>query len=766
MKVELFWKRFRIILLILIISPLNRAQFPNNFIPKKGGVCFRTDDNQTISEYLEYASIFNTYNQKFSFAINLGLSTITPDYIAGLQQLQAWGHEMMDHTPRHMTNRFSTILDPEYFRNHPGVHRISGNRIELKHASVNINYSKRSGIVNIQGNKIISSSGEFSEFLRSDCYLYFPALDKLVFISDNGGWIDSNNVIVQDFWNNNIDLGVHQSIMFYNFDYKNIHLLPEAIKALGEESVRLSIYYNLNRPYTWIQPGGYFPQVYKGEVKQGLESELGFKGAGVFSDPSLKVFNEYNPNNDRQFGMSWGDFNEDVSSLQTCKQIIADRIAKHHVLIGHSHFNNLLDGWPGFLDRTDKLIQWCVRNNIPIRTYTEWSDILYRQTPYPNENIFPPLNVDLDGNKIPDGYNSNAGEKLDTTDGSPSINDYCFNTNKAGEIFSISNLAGLEKGQNDFGIWTKGASGNFIEVIFKLKTSFWSNTQDFVYKFPAENSEWTYYDLAQSINGNTILNIPSSISLMDVIVRCSNYSSGIVKVSGMKFAKSFVKGDSLSVTPPNQSVARTAGSTSFLVSSNIDWVVNENESWLSISPTSGTNNGTITTDFTENNGITQRVGTITITGGGISRTVTVTQQRSSGTTCLPGTVSYWKLDETSGNVYADFTGTNNASSTNTPTPIIGRVRGAQQFNGTSNRITAPANDAYNWSANSNFTFEAWMKHPNVPTPVKEFIIGRKALNDQLSIWLGFEPTNEITFSVRSKSGERGLVAGPILFDDT
>ena len=117
------------------------------------------------------------------------------------------------------------------------------------------------------------------------------------------------------------------------------------------------------------------------------------------------------------------------------------------------------------------------------------------------------------------------------------LNDYCFTTTQAGWIFSIGDLAGIEKGENEFEIWTKGAPGNFIEVIFKLKTSFWSGTQDFVYKFPAENSEWTNYKLAQSINGNTSLNIPSNVSLMDVIIQCSNYSSDTVKVSGMKFAK-------------------------------------------------------------------------------------------------------------------------------------------------------------------------------------------------------------------------------------
>ena len=52
--------------------------------------------------------------------------------------MQASGHEMMDHTPTHETNFFKTILSTDYYINHPGVHRISGNKIELKHANVDI----------------------------------------------------------------------------------------------------------------------------------------------------------------------------------------------------------------------------------------------------------------------------------------------------------------------------------------------------------------------------------------------------------------------------------------------------------------------------------------------------------------------------------------------------------------------------------------------------------------------------------------------------
>ncbi len=226
---------------------------------------------------------------------------------------------------------------------HPGVSRIFGANIELKHVDVDIDYankySKRSGYVNINGNVINSSNGTFANFAKKDCYLYFPSINALVFIDDATGWINENNVKVKDFWRKSIDLGIHQNIKFYNFDFDNIHLTTDAFRALAEESLRLAEFYQLQRPYSWIQPGGYFPQVARNEIKEALGSELGFKAGGVFPDPSLKVFNEYNPKNDNRFGMNFGDFREDIWTLEQCKEFIANRVAKHSVVIGHSHFS-------------------------------------------------------------------------------------------------------------------------------------------------------------------------------------------------------------------------------------------------------------------------------------------------------------------------------------------------------------------------------------------------------------------------------------------
>ncbi len=82
----------------------------------------------------------------------------------------------------------------------------------------------------------------------------------------------------------------------------------------------------------------------------------------------------------------------------------------------------------------------------------------------------------------------------------------------------------------------------------------------------------------------------------------------------------------LSVSPSSRNVSSDAGNTTFSVSSNVSWSVNDDASWLSVSPTSGSNDGTLTATYEENTTSSSRTGTITVTGGGITKQVTVVQE--------------------------------------------------------------------------------------------------------------------------------------------
>jgi hypothetical protein len=89
----------------------------------------------------------------------------------------------------------------------------------------------------------------------------------------------------------------------------------------------------------------------------------------------------------------------------------------------------------------------------------------------------------------------------------------------------------------------------------------------------------------------------------------------------------------LAITPDNQDVPDTAGSTTFTVTSNSNWTVMSNQSWCTSTP-SGTGNGILTAVYTENLSTSPRVATLTVSVNGIAPvSVTVTQEGFVG---IPG----------------------------------------------------------------------------------------------------------------------------------
>ena len=89
--------------------------------------------------------------------------------------------------------------------------------------------------------------------------------------------------------------------------------------------------------------------------------------------------------------------------------------------------------------------------------------------------------------------------------------------------------------------------------------------------------------------------------------------------------------NNLTLGSSSLSVGAGATSTNVTVTSNVGWTVNDDQSWLSTTPTSGSNNGNFAVNTTANASTTARNGTVTVTGGGITRTVAVAQA-GAGTT--------------------------------------------------------------------------------------------------------------------------------------
>lgn len=81
----------------------------------------------------------------------------------------------------------------------------------------------------------------------------------------------------------------------------------------------------------------------------------------------------------------------------------------------------------------------------------------------------------------------------------------------------------------------------------------------------------------------------------------------------------------LTVAPTALSVGSAAATTTIAITSNTNWTVTDDQSWITATPVSGANNGMLTISVAANPGTASRSGTVTVTGGSVSRTVTVTQ---------------------------------------------------------------------------------------------------------------------------------------------
>jgi hypothetical protein len=76
-------------------------------------------------------------------------------------------------------------------------------------------------------------------------------------------------------------------------------------------------------------------------------------------------------------------------------------------------------------------------------------------------------------------------------------------------------------------------------------------------------------------------------------------------------------------------------------------------------------------------------------------------------TLIQGLISYWKMDETTGNTVADSLGKNNASTTNGASIIAGKINNGRGFNGSSNSVGIGNSDSL--KGFNQFSASTWFK---------------------------------------------------------
>jgi pectate lyase len=144
------------------------------------------------------------------------------------------------------------------------------------------------------------------------------------------------------------------------------------------------------------------------------------------------------------------------------------------------------------------------------------------------------------------------------------------------------------------------------------KATNWTTTATFPISLP-----YTYTTYAPEVSRCIALNAAGSgkglREAVDVLSMCGGGSNN------------------LAVAPTSLSFGAAASSSAIAVTANVSWTATDDQSWLSVAPTSGANNGSVTAGATANTGTSSRSGTVTLSGGGITRTVAVTQAGQSST---------------------------------------------------------------------------------------------------------------------------------------
>ena len=471
--------------------------------------------------------MFSIYGYKFCTAINLESAAWFPGYIDGLKPLYANGHEFMDHSPNHTTCMIllSDIADTSIYYGNPFVDHINENRICFKWESINTTTIQGEGPVNIYDNVVISvNPGEFYDFFYPEYIpmIFLPLTNQVYTYStiQNINPLDPDTLTLLSLWEEPVNLGTHLNIPYHKLTSFDVKMPQEVLVMLGQRVLSLCESHSMQRPYTWIQPFGNFPLLHKYELAQSMGAQLGYTGGATYQNESYKTYNEYNPDDDKQFAMMFWDFSTTQLTAKENKAWIANGIAKHLLLISQNHFLPNTPTWQAYMQRTDSLLEWIHVHDIPVLTQQEWTSMLFDSLTNPFINVFPLLQTDLNDDQIPDGYELQDGIMINF-DGVPQSGNKSIELTAWGNFFKITESGGLAKGPNTFTIYTKGGPGNIVW----LWISYPETGETSTISIPAEEYEWTKF--------TTTIIIPEEASVVNFEMECHEYTGGKVRISGM-----------------------------------------------------------------------------------------------------------------------------------------------------------------------------------------------------------------------------------------
>ncbi|MEQ8471442.1 MAG: BACON domain-containing carbohydrate-binding protein, partial [Marinoscillum sp.] len=161
----------------------------------------------------------------------------------------------------------------------------------------------------------------------------------------------------------------------------------------------------------------------------------------------------------------------------------------------------------------------------------------------------------------------------------------------------------------------------------------------------------------------------------------SSYDSEFDEISGKTLATPALEVDVSSLS----TFSSTGGtSSSISITSNVGWAIQSSQNWITLSKSSGSNNDSFTITTDAHSSTSSRNAEVTVTGGGITRTINVIQSGASETSTLT-------VDPTS---LSTFSSTGGTSSTISITSNVGWLIQSSQTWITLSKSSGSNNDSF------------------------------------------------------------------------
>ncbi len=428
---------------------------------KTAGVCFRFDDNKPPQYWREMGQVFEKHGFRMSLAL-VSQDLNGKEAQETLRKLAANGHSMMDHLPNHAVYQLRARNQQEFdkYSGLPFVDHANAKdkRVYFKYELNAAHPQNRKFQGVIRNGELCGYPENLKRQLGTTRKILIPATGQLYGIS-----IQNGRKILRSFWRETIPVPNAEGEMILLASNAAIQPPDDVLRFLATVGRDNFQAFGLPAPRAWIQPGGWECFVTPEKIGKIYGGEFGYVSADCIPGSRMQLVNAFNDpcSGQARFNMrcdfTGPDNGQDFSAM---KRNIADSIAKNKVKIFISHMwvHRVKGGWDAYIKGYDELLQWLKANNIPVRTQEEWAELLYTGKTDSNANVLPPFTRDLDGDGKPDGYTLQRGAAADLKTGTVTI--------PAGGKLHIADVAGLEKGTNQFALTVKGKPGTMMILDF------------------------------------------------------------------------------------------------------------------------------------------------------------------------------------------------------------------------------------------------------------------------------------------------------------